>query len=48
MDVIHASKVAKTNKLDPEAGDLVGIRELMVYTINQQIKHNETHREGEE
>ena len=48
VDVIHASKVAKTNKLMDEALDLVGVRELMVYTINQQIKHNETHGEDPE
>ena len=45
VDVIHASKVAKTNELIDEALDLVGVRELMVYTINQQIKYNETHGE---
>ena len=48
VDVIHASKVAKINNLDPEACDLVGIRELMVYTINQQIKYNEAHKEDPE
>ena len=28
--------------------DLVGVRELMVYTINQQIKHNEIYKEDPE
>jgi len=45
LDLILDSEVAKRNKLTEDAMDLVGVRELMVYTINQQIKYNETHGE---
>jgi archaellum component FlaC len=48
LDLILDSEVGKRNKLTDDALDLVGVRELMVYTINQQIKYNETHREGDE
>ena len=45
LDLILDSEVGKRNKLTDDALDLVGVRELMVYTINQQIKYNETHGE---
>ena len=48
LDLILESEVGKRNKLTDEAMDLVGVRELMVYTINQQIKHNETYKEDPE
>jgi len=48
LDLILDSEVAKRNKLTDYALDLVGVRELMVYTINQQIKHNETYVEDPE
>jgi len=47
LDLILDSEVAKRNKLTEDAMDLVGVRELMVYTINQQIKYNETHKDPE-
>lgn len=48
LDLILDSKVGKRIKLTEDALDLVGVRELMVYTINQQIKYNETHGEDPE
>lgn len=45
LDLILDSEIGKRNKLTEDALDLVGVRELMVYTINQQIKYNETHGE---
>ena len=48
LDLILDSDIGKKNKLTDYALDLVGVRELMVYTINQQIKHNETYVEDPE
>ena len=48
LDLILDSDIGKRNKLTEDAMDLVGVRELMVYTINQQIKYNETHGEDPE
>ena len=48
LDLILESEVGKRNKLTDEAMDLVGVRELMVYTLNQNAKHREENAELEE
>lgn len=48
LDLLLESEMGKRNKLTDEAMDLIGVRELITYTINQQIKHNETYKEGQD